>query len=436
MKSSDQPIVRFAPSPTGYLHIGGARTCLFNWLYARHTKGKFVLRIEDTDLARSKQEYLDEILESIKWLGMDFDEIYYQSKRFDLYRDYAQKLVDAGRAYKKDDAVFFKYDFANANVEIDDLIRGKIVFNELPKDEEVIIKKDGTPTYNFSCCIDDALMEMSLIIRGEDHISNTPKQILMYKALGFKVPQFAHVPLIMSEEGGRMSKRYGATSIREYKEDGYLSEAIANYLLLLSWSPGGNREIITLNEAKDIFEIKKVNKTAAAFSMDKLNWLNSEYIKKKSPEEYLSLVAEYLKGKNFLPENIDKEYVHKVLLLFKDRLSKLSDLFVRARFCFYDDYTYDEDTKEILARNLSKEITVLAEKFSAIANFNHEEVEKEFRQAATDLGLKTKELVHPVRVALSGKKVGPSLFETMEVLGKERVVAMLKRLIDYWGANI
>jgi len=436
MKSSDQPIVRFAPSPTGYLHIGGARTCLFNWLYARHTKGKFVLRIEDTDLARSKQEYLDEILESIKWLGMDFDEIYYQSKRFDLYRDYAQKLVDAGRAYKKDDAVFFKYDFANANVEIDDLIRGKIVFNELPKDEEVIIKKDGTPTYNFSCCIDDALMEMSLIIRGEDHISNTPKQILMYKALGFKAPQFAHVPLIMSEEGGRMSKRYGATSIREYKEDGYLSEAIANYLLLLSWSPGGNREIITLNEAKDIFEIKKVNKTAAAFSMDKLNWLNSEYIKKKSPEEYLSLVAEYLKGKNFLPENIDKEYVHKVLLLFKDRLSKLSDLFVRARFCFYDDYTYDEDTKEILARNLSKEITVLAEKFSAIANFNHEEVEKEFRQAATDLGLKTKELVHPVRVALSGKKVGPSLFETMEVLGKERVVAMLKRLIDYWGANI
>ncbi|MDD4183556.1 MAG: glutamate--tRNA ligase family protein, partial [Candidatus Omnitrophica bacterium] len=244
MKSSDQPIVRFAPSPTGYLHIGGARTCLFNWLYARHTKGKFILRIEDTDLARSKQEYLDEILESIKWLGMDFDEIYYQSKRFDLYRDYAQKLVDSGRAYKKDDAVFFKYDFANANVEIDDLIRGKIVFKELPKEEEVIIKKDGTPTYNFSCCIDDALMEMSLIIRGEDHISNTPKQILMYKALGFKAPQFAHVPLIMSEEGGRMSKRYGATSIREYKEEGYLAEAIANYLLLLSWSPGGNREII------------------------------------------------------------------------------------------------------------------------------------------------------------------------------------------------
>jgi len=433
MKSSEPTKVRFAPSPTGYLHIGGARTCLFNWLYARHTGGKFILRIEDTDLARSKQEYLDEILESIKWLGMDFDEIYYQSKRFDLYRDYAQTLVNSGKAYKKDDAVFFKYDFANANVEIDDLIRGKIVFNELPKEEEVIIKKDGTPTYNFSCCIDDALMEMSLIIRGEDHISNTPKQILMYKALGFTIPKFAHVPLIMSEEGGRMSKRYGATSIREYKEEGYLAEAIANYLLLLSWSPGGNREIITLSEAKDIFEIKKVNKTAAAFSMDKLNWMNSEYIKKKTAEEYLLLVEEYLKDKNFLPADSDKEYVKKVLLLFKDRLSKLSDLFVRARFCFYDDYTYDEDTKEILQRNLSKEINVLAEKFSALANFNHEEVEKEFRLVAAALGLKTKELVHPVRVALSGKKVGPSLFETMEVLGKERVVAMLKRLIDYWN---
>lgn len=425
--------VRFAPSPTGYLHIGGARTCLFNWLYARHTKGKFILRIEDTDLARSKQEYLDEILESIKWLGMDWDEIYYQSKRFGLYRDYAQKLVDSGRAYKKDDAIFFKYDFAN--VEIDDLIRGKIVFNELPKEEEVIIKKDGTPTYNFSCCIDDALMEMSLIIRGEDHISNTPKQILMYKALGFSVPQFAHVPLIMSEEGGRMSKRYGATSIREYKEDGFLAEAIANYLLLLSWSPGGNREIISLSEAKDIFEIKRVNKTAAAFSMDKLNWMNSEYIKKKSTQGYLSLVEEYLKDKNFLPDNTDKEYIQKVELLFKDRLSKLSDLFIRARFCFYDDYTYDEDTKEILQRNLAKEINVLAEKFSALVNFNKEETEKEFRLVATALGLKTKELVHPVRVALSGKKVGPGLFETIEVLGKERVLTRLKRLIDYWGAN-
>ncbi|NQT28637.1 MAG: glutamate--tRNA ligase, partial [Candidatus Omnitrophica bacterium] len=176
------PRVRFAPSPTGYLHIGGARTCMFNWLYAKHIGGEFILRIEDTDLERSKKEYLDEVLESIKWLGMDWDEIYYQSQRFDIYREYANKLVKEGKAYHKEGAVFFKYDFQS--VEIDDLIRGRIVFTELPKSEEVIIKSDNSPTYNFSCCVDDALMKISCVIRGEDHISNTPKQILMYKGLG------------------------------------------------------------------------------------------------------------------------------------------------------------------------------------------------------------------------------------------------------------
>ncbi|MDP2922378.1 MAG: glutamate--tRNA ligase [Candidatus Omnitrophota bacterium] len=422
--------VRFAPSPTGYLHIGGARTCLFNWLYARHSGGAFVLRIEDTDLARSKQEYLEEILESIKWLGMDWDEIYYQSKRFDLYRDYAQKLVDAGKAYKKDDAIFFKYDFSK--VEINDLIRGKIVFNELPKEEEVIIKKDGTPTYNFSCVIDDAVMGMTHVIRGEDHIPNTPKQILMYQALGFDLPRFAHVSLILSEEGGRMSKRYGATSIREYKEDGYLAQALANYLMLLSWSPGNNREIITLAEAKDIFDIKDINKTAAAFSVDKLNWINSEYIKNKNQEELVQIVEKYLQNKDFLPPNTDKEYFKKVVLLFKDRLTKLSDLLDRAYFCFYDNYDYSADTVEILKRNLSKEVKFLAQRMFLIEDFKKETIEKEFRAAAESLGLKAKDLVHPTRVALTGKKVGPGLFETMEVLGKDRAIERLNRLVKYW----
>lgn len=422
--------VRFAPSPTGYLHIGGARTCLFNWLYARHSGGAFVLRIEDTDLARSKQEYLEEILESIKWLGMDWDEIYYQSKRFDLYHDYAQRLVDAGKAYKKDDAIFFKYDFSK--VEINDLIRGKIVFNELPKEEEVIIKKDGTPTYNFSCVIDDAVMGMTHVIRGEDHIPNTPKQILMYQALGFDLPRFAHVSLILSEEGGRMSKRYGATSIREYKEDGYLAQALVNYLMLLSWSPGNNREIITLAEAKDIFDIKDINKTAAAFSVDKLNWINSEYIKNKNQEELVQIVEKYLQNKDFLPPNTDKEYFKKVVLLFKDRLTKLSDLLDRAYFCFYDNYDYSADTVEILKRNLSKEVKFLAQRIFLIEDFKKETIEKEFRAAAESLGLKAKDLVHPTRVALTGKKVGPGLFETMEVLGKDKVIERLNRLVKYW----
>jgi glutamyl-tRNA synthetase len=423
--------VRFAPSPTGYLHIGGARTCLFNWLYARHNGGHFILRIEDTDLERSKQEYLEEILESIKWLGMEWDEIHYQSKRFDLYREYAQKLVEANKAFKKDEAVFFKYEFSK--VEVDDLIRGKIVFTELPKEEEVIIKRDGTPTYNFGCVIDDALLSITHVIRGEDHIPNTPKQILMYQALGFALPQFAHVPLILAEEGGRMSKRFGATSIREYRENGYLSEAIANYLLLLSWSAGDDREIISLAEAKNIFDIKDVNKTAAMFSVDKLNWVNAEYIKKKDAEEWFNLVENYFKSKGFLPENTNRDYVRKVAVLFKDRATKLSDLLDRTRFCFYNDFDYSPETGEILKRNLSKEIKVLVEKLSLVGNFHKELIEKEFRGVAEALGLKTKDLVHPVRVALTGKKVGPGLFETMEVLGKEAVVERLNRLINYWG---
>jgi len=424
------PRIRFAPSPTGYLHIGGARTCMFNWLYAKHIGGEFVLRIEDTDLERSKKEYLDEILESIKWLGMDWDEICYQSKRFDIYREYANKLVQEGKAYHKEGAIFFKYDFES--VEIDDLIRGKIIFTELPKSEEVIIKSDKSPTYNFSCCIDDALMKISCVIRGEDHISNTPKQILMYKGLGFQLPQFAHVPLILSPGGGRLSKRFGATSIREYKEMGYLSKAIANYLLLLGWSPGDNKEIFSLDQAKDIFEINSVNKTGAIFSIDKLNWVNNEYIKGMKKDQFTDLVEDFLKTKDFLPQGVERSYLEKVASLFQGRVLKLSDLVDWSRFCFYDDFSYSEDTKGILERDLSKEIKTLIERVKTIGNFNAEAIEKEFRTTITDLGLKMKDLVHPTRVALTGKRVGPGLFETMEVLGKDKVCQRLSKLIDYW----
>lgn len=422
--------VRFAPSPTGYLHIGGARTCLFSWLYARKMGGSFILRIEDTDLERSKKEYLEEILESIKWLGMDWDEIYYQSQRFDLYRQYAQKLIDEGKAVQKEGAVFFKYNFEK--IEIDDSIRGKIIFSELPKDEEVIIKSDGTPAYNFCCVIDDALMGINYVIRGEDHISNTPKQILIYQGLGFNLPKFAHVPLILSPDGGRMSKRFGATSIREYKEQGYLSEALVNYFLLLGWSPGANREIISLEEAKDLFDIKNVNKTGAAFSLDKLNWVNSEYIKNKDIDSLTAVTEEYLKAKEFLPPQVTKEYLKKVILLFQGRANKLSDFTDWGRFCFYDDYNYSEETAPALEKKLIVEMGKLIERFSSMDVFDKESIEKEFRAVAQSLGLKTRDLVHPVRAALTGRKVGPGLFETIEVLGKQEVIKRLERLSKYW----
>jgi glutamyl-tRNA synthetase len=404
---------------------------MFNWLYAKHTGGEFVLRIEDTDRQRSKQEYLDEILESIKWLGMDWDEIYYQSQRFDIYREYAGKLVEAGKAYEESGAIFFKYDFQS--VEIDDLVRGKIVFTELPKKEEVIIKSDNSPTYNFSCCIDDALLNINCVIRGEDHISNTPKQALISQALGFKAPQFAHVPLILSPQGGRLSKRFGATSIREYREEGYLSGAIANYLLLMGWSPGNNREIISLAEAKDIFEIKNVNKTGAVFSLDKLNWVNSEYIRKMQKQELTDLVRDFLNNRGFLPADTERGYLEKVVGLFQGRIFKLADLVDWSRFCFYDDFVYAENTRDILSKDLSQEVKTLTGNLNAISDFNAESIEKEFRAVVETLGLKMRDLVHPTRIALTGEKIGPGLFETMEVLGKKRVRQRLNRLIDYWA---
>jgi len=427
--------VRFAPSPTGYLHIGGARTCLFNWLYAKEINGEFILRIEDTDLERSKKEYLDEILESIKWLGIDWDKIYYQSQRFDIYQEYAEKLIKENKAYRKDGAVFFKYNFKS--VKINDLIRGEIIFNELPKDEEVIIKSNNSPTYNFCCCVDDALMEVSCVVRGEDHISNTPKQILMYQALGFPEPEFAHLPLILSPQGGRLSKRFGATSIREYKNQGYLSVAITNYLLLLGWSPGHNREIVSLSEAAECFKIKNVNKTGAAFSIEKMDWVNSEYIKSKDLKELSCLAADFLKEKGFLPENVSKDYFEKVIGLFKDRIKKLNDLLDSAYFCFYDDYKYGDNALSVLDKDLTKEVGVLIEKLSLIDDFSSQVIEKEFRETVLNLGLKVRDLVHPVRVALTGEKVGPGLFETMEVLEKQRVLLRLRKLIDYWkgGCN-
>ncbi|MDD5070813.1 MAG: glutamate--tRNA ligase [Candidatus Omnitrophica bacterium] len=422
---------RFAPSPTGFLHIGGARTALFSWLTARSSGGQFVLRIEDTDQQRSKQEYLDEILDSLTWLGFDWDEIFYQSKRFDIYRGYADTLIKKGLAFQQDGAIFIKYNFET--IKINDSIRGEIIFQELPKSEDVIIKSDGFPTYNFACVIDDALMGINRVVRGEDHISNTPKQILMYQALGFEVPLFAHLPLIHSEGGGRMSKRFGATSIREYRDLGYLPKALINYLLLLGWSPGDNREIISLDDARKSFNLEKVAKTPAAFSMDKLNWVNGQYIKDSNSEDLAVYTKEFLTKNNFITEEVPLEYIEKVVNLYKQRLTKLSDLLDWSRFCFYDDYDYLPESGEVLSNDITNYIAALIDVLSELTDFNALTIEEKFRALAKDLGIKPGVLVHPVRVALTGGKTGPGLFETMDLLGKSGVVNRLNRLIAYWA---
>ena len=421
--------VRFAPSPTGNLHIGGARTALFNWLYAKAQGGKFILRIEDTDLARSKKEYLDEILNSLSWMGLDWDEIYYQSERFQLYRDYAHQLLSKGLAYKDGEAIIFKV--TPRKIIIQDLIRKEpIEFDASVIKDQVLIKSDLSPTYNFACVIDDALMKVSHIIRGDDHISNTPKQIIIYQSLGFPIPEFAHLPLILGAEGGRLSKRTGATAISDYRKMGYLPGALVNYLLLLGWSPGENQEVIELKEAAGKFDIKDANKTAAAFNLEKLNWLNSQYIKKLSGEELLELVKPYCLEKGHIQENFDRKYLLSVVKLFRERIATLADFPEDSDFFFKDELEFSPEAKKRLeARDYSPEFKLLIERLDSLENFDCLNIENAFRSLVKELNIKAGDLIHPVRSALSGKTIGPGLFELMEAMGKKRIEQRLKKMV-------
>lgn len=426
--------VRFAPSPTGYLHIGGGRTALFNWLYAQAKQGEFILRIEDTDKVRSKKEYLDEILFSLDWLGFKWDEVYYQSERFGIYKEYAEKLLKEGKAYLektegKGEAIIFK---VNAqNIKINDLIRKEIEFDAQNIKDQVLIKSDQTPTYNFACVVDDALMNITHVIRGDDHISNTPKQILLYQALGFKIPEFAHLPLIMGAEGGRLSKRTGATAISDYRKMGYLPQALVNYLLLLSWSPGENREIIDIKEAIKLFDIKDVNKTAAAFDLKKLAWINNQYLKNADPEKLAEEVIPALAQKGYIDkDNFDRGYIISLLKLFQPRLSTLNDFPDWADFFFVKELQIDEAAeKKFLTQDFSGEFKLFTARLEKLDKFDIENIEAAFRDMVKELNVEAKTLIHPIRVALTGKTIGPGLFEVIYYLGKERAKERLSRWI-------
>ncbi len=426
--------VRFAPSPTGNLHIGGARTALFNWLYARARQGTFVLRIEDTDQARSRQEFLDEITFSMNWLGFGWDEIYYQSRRFDIYRSCAEKLLNEGRAYVektegKGEAIIYKVQ--PQKLVVRDLIRGDIEFDsELIKDQ-VLIKSDGTPTYNFACVVDDAQMGISHVIRGDDHISNTPKQIMLYQALGFSLPEFAHLPLILGTEGGRLSKRTGATAISDYRDMGYLAGALVNYLLLLSWAPGDNREIIDLKEAVKLFDITNVNKTAATFNLEKLNWINNQYLKNADPAALSEILIPKLIEKKLIPErDFDRKHIVSLVQLFQARMSTLADFPAWSSFFFLEDISIEPAAQaKHLSRDLSREFALFIKRIEALEVFDVAHIETCFRELVKELGIEAKALIHPVRVALTGTTIGPGLFDVIYHLGKERTKKRLSRFI-------
>ena len=425
--------VRFAPSPTGNLHIGGGRTALFNWLFAQSQKGRFILRIEDTDKERSKKEFVDEITFSLKWLGFGWDELYYQSQRFDRYRLHAEKLLKAGLAYiekspEGKEAVIFKV--TPQKIKVDDLIRGRIEFDASLIKDQVLIKSDATPTYNFACVVDDAEMNITHIIRGDDHISNTPKQVLLYQALGLELPKFAHLPLIMGMDGGRLSKRTGATAISDYRKMGYLPEALVNYLLLLSWSPGNNRELISIKEAVELFDIKNVNRTAATFDLKKLDWINNQYLKEAVPEKLADELIPLLIERNYInKDNFDRSYLITLVKLFQARLSRLNDFVEWADFFFIEEPVMEEAARaKYLAQDLSKEFKLFTERLNNLACFDIINIEASFRELVAELGIEAKKLIHPIRVALTGKTIGPGLFEVIYYLGKER---SSKRLLKW-----
>jgi len=421
--------VRFAPSPTGYLHLGSARTALFNWLQARQTGGKFLLRIEDTDKVRSDEKYLAEILEDLKWMGLDWDgELVHQSDRFDEYRKQAEKILEAGKAYKEGDAIIYKVE-PGRTIEIDDMVHGKITFNTDDIKDQVMMKSDGSPAYNFCCVVDDAYLEITHIIRGDDHISNTPKQILFYEAMGLTPPKFGHIPLMMGTDGAKLSKRHGGVSVEEYKREGFLPEAMANYLLLLGWSPGEDREIVSLEEAVKIFNIEDLSDVQSKFDVQKLRWMNGEYIMASSTGKLLPLIKEYLISAGIDADAVGDEKISTIIDLYKMRIKTLSE-FPELTECFFkDDFSVDEKgKKKFLDKEDNREnLRIFADRLEGLDDFTHENIEKICRDIAEERTLKAAQIIHPTRMAISGRTGGAGLFEMMAVLGKEKVLERLRK---------
>jgi glutamyl-tRNA synthetase len=428
--------VRFAPSPTGYLHIGGARTALFNWLFARNNKGIFLLRIEDTDQQRSTDEATQAILDSMKWLGLDWDEgPYFQSRRLSVYKQSAEKLVEQEHAFYDTDAEgrkAIRFKMQDGTTEINDLIHGAITFDTALIEDFVILKADGFPTYNFACVVDDAEMGITHIIRGDDHISNTPKQIALYKAFGFKIPEFAHIPMILGEDGSRLSKRHGATSVTEYRDKGYLSHALVNFLALLGWSPGNDQEILSIREMIEKFSLKRVNKTSAQFNNVKLDWMNGQYIKNSPVDSLTEDVKCFFEKSGIDTTGISTKWLNSLVELYHDRFKTFQDLYNQTRFLFSDTIEYDQAAVNKFLRKEGID-ELLEDVYSAITHigcFDKKNLEECLRALTEKKGMGFSKIAQPLRVAVTGKSVSAGIFETMELLGKEKTLKRLRYTLD------
>jgi len=461
--------VRFAPSPTGYLHIGGARTALFNYLLARKEGGTYVLRIEDTDVARSTQESVDAILNAMEWLGLHCDEgPYYQSDRFDLYKEKVEQLLAEGKAYRcyctpeeleaKRDAAMKaglkpKYDgtcLRRSDQPEDkpfvvrfrspqegattflDRIKGSISFQNDELDDVIIQRSDGTPTYNFVVVIDDATMGITLVIRGDDHINNTPRQILMYEALGYPVPEFAHVPMILGADKTRLSKRHGATSVMAYRDMGYLPEAMVNYLVRLGWSYG-DEEIFSMDDLVEKFTLDNVGRSAGVFNPEKLLWLNAHYIKTGDVERLASLLKGYLAERGVSAE--EGPSLPSVVKSLQDRAKTMVEMAEGAEFYFRGEFEYEEAAAaKFLTSDKTPVFEQLIEKLDVVSEWNETAIEAAFGAVMEETGLKLGKIGPSVRVALCGGTTSPGIYEVLSVLGREESLRRLRRCLDYLGA--
>lgn len=471
---NDDVRVRFAPSPTGYLHIGGARTAIFNWLYARQRQGKFLLRIEDTDEARSDEKMVSAIYEGLKWLGIDWDEEpIFQSDRLESYQSIGRKLVESCKAYycyctreelaaRNQDA--FKYDGFCRNLSAEeierreqeniprvirfrveqgktffrDIVHGSLTFDNDEIDDFIILRSDLKPTYHLAVVVDDFDMRISHIIRGDDHLTNTPKQVLIYQALGWPLPKFAHVPLILGSDKKRLSKRHGATSVSEYENAGYLSDAMFNFLTLLGWSPKGNQEILSREELVSKFSLKGISKNSAIFDEAKLNWMNGKYISDMADEDILLAVQPIISKFDFIgSKQNDTRFLLKIISLLKSRVKNLNDFFVLGSYFFNDPEQYKENAVKKYWRvpGIVGLLEMAMSELADLANFDEVEIEQAIRALAVKKQTGAGAFIHPIRLAITGFGVSPGLFEIMEFLGKEAVLRRIGNAINWLKEN-
>ncbi len=469
--------VRFAPSPTGYLHIGGVRTALFNWLFARHGGGTFILRIEDTDQSRSTDESIRAIIDGMEWCGMDYDEgpgvggprgPYRQTERLEIYGEHVERLLKSGKAYRcwctqeeleerrkkalaegrppkydgrcrglerppegRKAVVRFRADEEGKTV-VADLIKGEVVFDNSVMDDLIIMRSDGWPTYNFAVVVDDAAMDITHVLRGDDHLNNTPRQIQMYDALGYKIPRFGHLSMILGPDKARLSKRHGATSIMEYREQGYLPEAMVNYLVRLGWSHG-DQEIFSREEMIEKFSIGSISSGAAVFNPDKLRWINHHYISQRPPGEIAGLLAGQLEAEGLIKDKPDMALLTKVVLAQREKFSTLAEMAGLSRYFFAEPETDPAAAKKFLTPEIKPAIERLIALLEGVEDFTHGPLEGAFHKVMEETGLKMGRVAQPVRVALTGGTASPGIYDVLEILGRETSLRRLRKAVSGIG---